>query len=89
MLITGYMTVAIAVAVAVFLFSEWIREQGGSAPDGPGALAVVAGLLWPVLAVGLIQWLLIAAVASRIREAKTSAADSKMMPTPVRINAKP
>lgn len=89
MLIIVYAAGAVAVAVAAFLFSEWVRDPGGSPPDGPGALAVVAGLLWPVLAVGLIQWLLIAALAARIREATLCAADSEMMPMPVRIDAKP
>lgn len=89
MQLTVYVTVAIAVAVAAFLFTEWVRDPGATAPDGPGALAIVAGLLWPVLAVGLIQWLLIAALASWIREGKMSAADSEMMPMPARIDAKP
>jgi hypothetical protein len=89
MSITLYGTVAIAVAVAAFLFSEWIREPGGTKPDLPGALAVVAGLLWPALAVGFIQWLLIAFVASRIRNPRMSAAGSAMMSIPVRIDAKP
>ena len=89
MLITGYTTVAIAVAVAALMFAEWVRDPGATAPDGPGALAIVAGLLWPVLAIGLMQWLLIAGCASRAPEAKVSAAGPELMSMPVRIDAKP
>jgi len=89
MLITFYATVAMAVAAAAFLFSEWVREPGGSAPNSPGAVAIAAGLLWPVLAIGLVQWLLIAAVASRVPKPGMSAADSRALSMPVRIDAKP
>jgi hypothetical protein len=89
MSITLYGSVAIAFAVAAFLFSESVREPGGAKPDRPGALAVVAGLFWPVFAVGFIQWLLIALVASRIRGPRMSAAGSEMVSIPVRIDAKP
>ena len=89
MLITFYATVAVVVAAAAFLFSEWVREPGGAAPDKPGAVAVAAGLLWPILAIGLVQWLLIAALASRAPNPGMSAANSRTWSMPVRIDAKP
>lgn len=89
MLLSLYAAVALAVAAAAFLVAEWVREPGGTAPDRPGALAIVAGLLWPVLAVGLMQWVLIAALASRVRNPATSAGEPGIAPGPVRIDAKP
>jgi hypothetical protein len=89
MLITFYAIVAMAVAVATFLFSEWVREPAGTASDNPGAVAIAAGLLWPVLAIGLVQWLLIAALASRVFNPGMSAADSRALSMPVQIDAKP
>lgn len=67
--IVFYLVVAAIVVVAAFLLAEWIRQPGIPAPDHPGALAVIAGLLWPVLAVGLVQWVLVAAVHRKMRRA--------------------
>ncbi len=59
-----YMAVAAIAAVAAFLLAESVREPGETAPDRPVRVtfAAVAGLLWPVLAIGLVQWALIAAL---------------------------
>lgn len=89
MLITLYVAVAMAVAVAAFLFAEWVREPGGTASDNPGGVAIAAGFLWPVLAIGLVQWLLIAALASRVRKPGLSAARPGPLAMPARIDAKP
>lgn len=62
-----YAAVAIVAAVAIFLLAEWLRMPGVPAPDNPALLAIVAGLLWPVLLVGAAQWAVIAGVASRMR----------------------
>lgn len=42
-------------SAAMFVAAEWIREPGFPAPDRQGLLALVAGLLWPVLATGAAQ----------------------------------
>ncbi len=65
--IVFYLIISMIVATAAFLASEWIRLPGAPAPDHTGALAVVAGLLWPVLAIGLVQWFLLAAVHRKLR----------------------
>ncbi len=65
--IAFYLVVSLIVATAAFLASEWIRLPGAPAPDHIGALAVVAGLLWPVLAIGLVQWALLAVVHRKLR----------------------
>lgn len=82
--ISSYAVVAMVSAVAVFLLAEWLREPGVPAPNHPGRFAVIAGLLWPVLAVGIAQWGLIAAVAARLGEtARPAGADgSRGIPQP-------
>jgi hypothetical protein len=62
-----YAAVAVIAALAVFLLAEWSRMPGVPAPDNPGRYALLAGLLWPVLVLGIAQWGLIAMVASRLR----------------------
>jgi hypothetical protein len=65
--IASYVVVAVIVATAAFLVSEWIRRPGAPAPDRLGLVALVAGLLWPVLAVGLVQWAMVAALHRKLR----------------------
>ena len=65
--IASYVVVAVIVAAAAFLMSEWIRVPGGPAPDRLGLVALLAGLLWPVLAVGLAQWAMVAALHRKLR----------------------
>ena len=65
--IASYLTVAAVVAVAAFLLAEWIRRPGARAPDHPARVAVVAGLLWPMVVLGLAQWALVVAVHKRRR----------------------
>lgn len=65
--IAFYLFISMIFAISAFLASEWIRLPGAPAPDHPGGLAVVAGLLWPVLAIGLVQWALLAVVHRQIR----------------------
>ena len=55
---------ALAVSVTALLVAEWIREPGARGPEHPGFFAALAGLLWPAVMIGLVQWGLIAAVAS-------------------------
>jgi hypothetical protein len=62
-----YALVASAVAVAVFLASERIREPGAPAADRPGLFAVAMGLLWPLLLIAVVQCALYAAVRSQTR----------------------
>lgn len=65
--ISSYAVVAVVSAVAVFLLTEWFRTPGVPAPEHTAWYAAIAGLLWPVVLVGIAQWGLIAAVASRLR----------------------
>lgn len=63
--IAYYLIIASTVAVAVFLLGEWMREPGSRAADHPGRVALVAGLLWPVVAIGLAQCALVMLAANR------------------------
>lgn len=57
-----YAALATVAAVAVHLLAEWHRDPGVPAPDRPGLCAVAAGLLWPLLVLGIAQWGLVVAV---------------------------
>ncbi len=61
-MLTLYVALAAIFAVAAVLFARDFREPGAVGASRPGAIAVavLAGMLWPVLAIGLVQWLLIA-----------------------------
>jgi hypothetical protein len=62
-----YAAVAVIAAIAVSLLAERLRMPGVPAPDNPARYAVFAGLLWPVLILGIAQWGVIAMVASWLR----------------------
>jgi predicted membrane protein len=64
-----YAGVAVVCAVAAFLVAEWSRVPGMPAPGHPGVLALVAGLLWPVLIIGLAQFAAIVAAQACVRAA--------------------
>ena len=67
--IAFYLGVATAIALIALLLAGWSRSPGAPTPEHPGAFAVLAGLLWPAVVVGLIQWGLIAALATPQRSA--------------------
>ena len=83
--IAVYSALAIVAAVAVFLLAEWLRQPGTPAPDCPGRCAIAAGLLWPILVVGVAQWGLIAAVRARICAADIPAGPGGIREVPERV----
>lgn len=60
--ISGYAAIAVLVASASIVVSEWSREAHVAAADRLGVTAIVAGLLWPVLAVGAVQVLAVVGI---------------------------
>lgn len=54
-----YLLVAAAAAIAIFLAACWFREEHVAAPDRSGMTSVLAGMLWPVLLVGLSELALV------------------------------
>lgn len=55
----GYLIIAAVVAMATFVAAEWFREEYIAAPDYPGVMSAVAGMLWPVLLLGLSELALV------------------------------
>ncbi len=79
-----YAVAGVAAAIAVFLAAEWLRMPGVPAPDNPGRYAIAAGLIWPILLLGIAQWGLIAMVAARMRRSArpVSVATPQRVPQP-------
>lgn len=65
--ISTYATIAVLVATVSIVMAEWARDAHVAAPDRPGMTAIVAGLLWPVLAVGMVQVLTLIGVRHGLR----------------------
>lgn len=63
--IACYLAVAMTAAVALFLAAEWIREPRTRAPEHPGRTALLGGLLWPLVLIGLAQCALVVAIHNR------------------------
>lgn len=60
-MVSIYLSIAIAVGVGAFAIADGLLHRPGSGCDRPALCAVIAGIAWPVLAVGLTQILVIAA----------------------------
>ena len=54
-----YLIVAAVVAVATVVCGCWFREENIAAPDHPGVMSALAGMLWPVLLVGMSEMALL------------------------------
>ena len=67
--IGAYIVVSALVAVSVFLAANWFREQHVAAPDHSGVTAVLAGLLWPALLLGLMELALVCCASRGTRSA--------------------
>lgn len=64
-----YGVVAALVACSIFLASNWFRPQHVAAPEHSGATAVLAGLLWPALLIGITELAVICCAGRRFRTA--------------------
>ena len=54
-----YLVVAALVAMTTFVAAGWFREEHVAAPDHSGVMSAVAGMLWPVMLVGLSEMALV------------------------------
>lgn len=61
MVVNIVVAVAIAVAVGSFVITDTLAQRRGWECDHPALFAFIAGIFWPVLVVGLVQFLAIAA----------------------------
>lgn len=50
-----YFLLAAMATVGIFVAACWFREDHIAAPEHPGVVSILAGLLWPVLLVGLAE----------------------------------
>jgi ABC-type dipeptide/oligopeptide/nickel transport system permease component len=62
-----YLMVAIAVMPMVFVAGQWFATgSSDSSAEHPAATAALAGMLWPVLILGLAELLLVSRTTHRI-----------------------
>lgn len=57
-----YIAAAMVLAPSIFLAAEWIAHDQRSRPPHRMAYSVLAAALWPLLAIGLVQFAVVAAV---------------------------
>jgi hypothetical protein len=62
-----YLCVAALVAGAAIAFAVWSRSTERSTPNITVGPALLAGAVWPLLVVGVVQWLLFHALARTLR----------------------
>ncbi len=62
-----YLCVAALVAGGAMAFAAWSRKSEPTNPSVTAVPALLAGALWPLLVVGLAQWLLVHALAKALR----------------------
>ena len=53
--IVVYFSVAVTVGGSVFVAAEWVRIGTADPPDDPGLTCLFAGVLWPVLILGVAE----------------------------------
>lgn len=53
--LAAYLVIAVIVAASAFVAAEWTRDAGTPAPNYCGRLALAAGILWPVMMIGLAE----------------------------------
>lgn len=63
----GYATLAAVVAIVALVGAEWFRDAHIGAADRPGVAAVLAGLLWPIVLVGMVELLAVMGVRICLR----------------------
>jgi hypothetical protein len=62
-----YLCVAALVAGAAVAFAVWSRATERSTPHITVGPALLAGAVWPLLVVGVVQWLLVHALGKVLR----------------------
>ena len=65
----AYIVVAALAAISILLAANWFRHQHVAAPEHSGATAVLAGLLWPALLIGIAELAVICCAGRRVRQA--------------------
>jgi len=61
-----YILIAPMAAATLFFARRWLAKKPGDSVEHPVAISTVAGMLWPFLALGLIEALLLKSAARGI-----------------------
>lgn len=69
MLLSAYLIGAVVTATGALVVAESLGDGRMPRPRRRGSLAVLAGALWPVLLIGLVQLAAVAAVAKSMKGA--------------------
>jgi hypothetical protein len=69
MLLTVYLCGWLVTTIGALVAANWISDRRISSPLAHGSLAIVAGVLWPVLVAGLAELVAIVIVTRRRRVA--------------------
>ncbi len=67
MLLTVYLCGWLVTTIGALVAVNWFSDRRTSSPLAHGSLAVLAGVLWPVLVVGLAELVAIVIVCRRMR----------------------
>jgi hypothetical protein len=67
MLLTVYLCGWLVTTIGALVAVNWFSDRRRSSPLAHGSLAVLAGVLWPVLVVGLAELVAIVIVTRRMR----------------------
>lgn len=62
-----YLAIVIVVAVGAFVISDELGRRDGPGSDRRAVYAVVAGMTWPILLIGVVEFVVIAALAEFVR----------------------
>jgi len=63
-----YLVIAPVAAVTIFVVGQWLTKQPDAVAEHPLMLSTIAGMLWPVLALGMIEALLVRGAARGISQ---------------------
>ena len=79
MLLNVYLCGWLVSTIGALVAAHWLSDRRMSRPLSRGSLAVLAGVLWPVLVVGVVELIAIVVVARRMRAASARQSDQAPM----------
>ncbi|KAA0105610.1 hypothetical protein [Mycolicibacterium sp. P1-5] len=67
-LVIAYLSAAALVTGGAMAFAAWSRRSQPANPGVTAGPAVLAGALWPLIIVGMAQWVLVHALGKALRQ---------------------
>lgn len=83
LLITLYAVIALVLVPLFFVASQWVDHDHLHLRRNRWAYALVAGLFWPVLVIGLAQFTALVAMRQTAERSAVLAADSTVVTGPI------